>query len=135
MANEDGADAAAILAQHSIGKPDLQKKFLVHLKSAVVDGEALPVHAACLEDRILSNQGQPQKYGMLFGWNEKGELVTNVDDFRLANERRQKLGLPSIEEAKDLHRKEIEGMGGGPPSDYHEHKRKELAWAKRVGWR
>ena len=135
LVGEDGSDAAVIIAQHSISKPTLQRKFLEYLKSSVVEGEALPAQEACLEDRILFNEGKPQKYGMLFDWNEKGELFTNVDDLVLANERRKKLGLKSIEEATKLHRKEIEEEGGGPPADFHEHKRKELAWAKRVGWR
>jgi hypothetical protein len=135
LVGKDGSDAAVIIAQHSISKPVLQRIFLEYLKSALVAGEALPVQEACLEDRILFNAGKPQKYGMLFDWNEKGELYTNVDNVTLANKRRKRLGLKSIEEATKLHSQEIEKEGGGPPSDFHEHKRKEAAWAKRVGWR
>jgi hypothetical protein len=62
-------------------------------------------------------------------------VISNVDNTALANERRKKLGLKTIEEATQLHRKEIEKEGGGPPADYHDHKRKEVAWAKRTGWR
>ena len=135
LVGKDGADAAVIIAQYSISKPILQKKFLAYLKPAVKKGEALPIHEACLEDRILFNEGKPQKYGMLFDWTENGKLITNVDDITLANERRKKLGLRTVEEAAEIHRKEIEAEGGGPPPDYFEHKRKETEWAKRVGWR
>jgi len=135
LVGKDGSDAAFMIAQHSISKPNLQRRFLEYIKGAVAEGEASPVQAACLEDRILFNEGKAQKYGMLFDWNEKGELYTNVDDMTMANERRLKLGLKSIEEAVKLHRKEIEEEKGGPPADFHEHKRKELAWAQRVGWR
>jgi len=135
LVGNDGSDAAFMIAQHSISKPNLQRGFLEYLKGAVAEGEASPVQAACLEDRILFNEGKAQKYGMMFDWNEQGELYTNVDDTTMANERRLKLGLKSIEEAVKLHRKEIEEEKGGPPVDFHEHKRKELAWAKRVGWR
>ena len=72
---------------------------------------------------------------MLFAWNESGELVANVDNIELANEFRKEIGLKTVEEAKESHRKEIELEGGRPPSNYHEHKRQEHAWAKRVGWR
>lgn len=135
LVGKDGAAAAFTIAQHAISRPNLLKEFLEYLKVAVAECEASPVQEACLEDRILFNEGKPQKYGMLFDWNEKGELYTNVENLKLANERRLKLGLKSVEEATKLHRKEIEEEVGGPPADYHEHKRKESAWAKRVGWR
>ncbi|MDH3326047.1 MAG: hypothetical protein OEM38_04935 [Gammaproteobacteria bacterium] len=135
LVGTDGADAAIVIAQNSISKPALQKKFLEFVKIAVVENEALPIHEACLEDRILFNQGKPQKYGMLFDWSEKGEFLTNVDDIELANERRMTLDIISIEEATRLHLNKIDTEGGGPPLDFHEHKRKELEWAKKVGWR
>ena len=123
LVGEDGASAAALIAQHAISKPDLQRKFLEQLKLAVTQDEASPVQAACLEDRILFNEGKPQKYGMLFDWSESGELVTNVDDIALANARRRRLGLRTLEEATALHRKQVHEEGGGPPADYHAHKR------------
>jgi hypothetical protein len=92
------------------------------------------IQVACLEDRIQFNEGKSQKYGMLLDWDESGELIVNVVGLELANELRKEMGLKTVEEVKDLHRKEIE-KEGGPPQDFHEHKRKELAWAKRVGWR
>ena len=132
---KDGADAAFILAQHAISKPSLQKYFLEQLSKAVEGEEATPIQLACLEDRILFNQAKPLKYGMLFDWDEAGVFTTKVDDLTLANERRKKIGLGTIEDATINFRKEVEKESGGPPADYHEHKRLELEWAKRVGWR
>ena len=135
LVGTEGADAAFMLACHSISKPDFQRKFLQHIKEALKKGEATKPQAACLEDRILFNEGKPLKYGMLFDWDESGELSANVENLELANELRRGMGLKTVEEAKELHRKEIKMEGGRPPSDYHEHKRQEQAWAKRVGWR
>ena len=135
LVGEDGADAAVMIAQHSISKPNLQRKFLEHIKIAVEGNEVLPIHEACLEDRILYNEGKPQIYGMLFEWNENGEFVTDVEDIKLANQRRKRLGIRTIEEAKQLHLNEIMAEGGAPPSDCREHLRKKNEWAKRVGWR
>lgn len=135
LVGKEGANAACVLAQHSISKPELQRKFLQHIKVAVNKREATSCQAACLEDRILFNEGTPLKYGMLFDWDESGELIANVGNVELANELRREMGLQTVEEAKECHRKEIEMEGGGPPSDYHEYKRQEQAWAKRVGWR
>lgn len=135
MVGKQRASAAFTIAQHAISKPTLQKIFLQHLKSAVEAGEASAVHAACLEDRILFNKGMPQKCGMIFDCNDRGELYTHVEDLAAANQRRRQLGLESVEEATEMHRNEIEREGGGPPADIHDHKRKEAVWAKRVGWR
>lgn len=135
LVGKEGADSAFTIAQHAISTPDLQKQFLVELKKAVLSGEATQIQEACLEDRILFNQGKPCRYGMLFDWDDSGNLVANVDDESLVNERRKKLGLLPLTEALKKHRKEIEDEGGGPPSNIEEHKRKGQEWAKRVGWK
>jgi len=135
LVGEEGADAAIIIAQNSISKPDIQMQFLIELKKAVAKGEATPIHEACLEDRILFNQGKPCVYGMLFDWDDAGKLVANVEDKKLVNDRRSKLGLKPLSEALDKHREEIENGGGGPPSDIEKHKKMEQKWAERVGWR
>lgn len=131
---KEGAYSAFIIAQHAISCPNLQKLFFEKLSEAVKDDEASPRHAACLEDRILFNKGLPLKYGMLFDWDEDGVFTTNVDDVDLANQRRKKIGLDTIEEATKNFREEIEKEGAAPRPDYHEHKRLEKEWAKRVGW-
>lgn len=135
LVGTEGADAAFTLAQHSISKPELQRQFFQHINEAAKNGEATPCQAACLEDRIRFNEGKPQRYGMFFNWDESGVLIANVENLDLANKLRKEMGLKTVEEAKEIHRKEIEEEGGGRPLDFHEHKRNELAWAKRVGWR
>jgi hypothetical protein len=133
LVGKEGATSAFWIAQHSISKPGLQRKFLVELKKAVAKGEATPNQEACLEDRILFNEGKPCKYGMLFDWDDDGNLIANVDDEALANERRAKLGLSTLSEALKKHKEEIENEGGGPPKDIKKHKQLGLEWAKRVG--
>lgn len=135
LVGQEGANAAFMIAQHSISKPVLQRQFLAELKKAVANGEATPNQEACLEDRILFNEGKPCKYGMLFDWDDEGNLIANVDDEALVNERRAKLGLSTLSEALKKHREEIENEGGGPPKDINKHKQMGLEWAKRVGWR
>lgn len=134
LVGKEGANAAFTIAQHSISKPDLQKQFLVELKKAVSNRDATPIQEACLEDRILFNQGKPCLYGMVFDWDDDGNLFANVDDNEMVDERRKRLGLSPLSEALEKHRKEIEEEGGGPPSDIQDHKIKGQEWAKRVGW-
>lgn len=135
LVGREGADAAIMLAQNAISKPALQRRFLEFVRLAVEQGEATAIQMACLQDRILFNEGKPQQFGMLFDWDESGNLFTNVDDVEDANKRRKALGLMTIEEATKKHKQEIEKEGGGPPSDYKKHKAMEAEWAKRVGWR
>ena len=134
VVGEEGADAAFVIAQNAISKPDIQRQFLVEIKKAVVKGEATPIQEACLEDRILFNQGKVCLYGMLFDWDTDGNLIANVDDEKLVNERRAKLGLLTLSEALKKHRAEIDNEGGGPPPDIKKHKEMEIEWARRVGW-
>ena len=134
LVGEDGATAAFVIAQNAISLPGTQLFFLERLKVGVAENEANPIHLACLQDRVLFNQGKPCLYGMLFDWDESGELIANVDDVEKVNQRRQELGIRPLAEALDRHKKEIINEGGGPPKNIPEHKRKAAAWAKRVGW-
>lgn len=131
----EGEKAAWLVAQHAISQPAWQKKFLRLLKDAVSKGEAPALHEAYLEDRILFNQRKPQLYGLIFDWDENGQMNTNVDDVATANERRKRLDLATIEEDIDRWRKDVEVEGASPPGDYFEYRRKAEDWAKRVGWR
>lgn len=135
LVGKDGADAAFLIAQHAISSPQLQRSFLKSLSEAVNKGEATKLQEACLQDRILYNEGKPQRFGMLFDWNENGQLSTELDSIELANERRKKLGLKTVQEATEIHRKEVVDEGGGPPKDIKKHSQLASEWAIIVGWR
>lgn len=135
LVGEDGAQAAWMIAQHAISLPELQKKLLQHLQVAVAAGEAKPLQGIYLQDRILFNEGKPQLYGMIFDWDDNGQLSTRVDDVAKANQRRRELGLVAIEEATVQHRRELVAEGGKPPGDLQAHKRRACEWARKVGWR
>lgn len=135
LVEKSGATAAFMLARNAISIPELQKLFLRCLEEAVLLDEVPAVQAACLQDCILFYQGHPQQCGMFFDWNESKELIVNVKDISQANARRKSLGLNTLEEDLRLHKHKIQHEGGGAPQNIQEHKRQELAWAKRVGWR
>ena len=48
----DAADAAWLVVQHAIGKPDVQRRALVALRAAASRGEVPAWQPAMLEDRI-----------------------------------------------------------------------------------
>jgi len=136
LVGEDGASAAFLIAQHAISNPALQRLFLQSLSQAAAKGEATKLQCACLQDRILYNEGKPQQYGLLFDWNNDGEMIANVDDINAVNERRKAIGLKTtVQEALEAHRKEVEEEGGGAPKDIGKHREMAEQWAIRVGWK
>ncbi len=134
LVGKDGSSAAFRIAKSSIDKPELMKRFLVAIKDAVSKGEASEVQEAILEDCILNHQRKPQFCGIFFDWDEFGDITVNVDDFALANKKRKKLGLATIEEDMAKHKSEVAKESGTKPQDIKDRKRQENDWAKRVGW-
>jgi len=63
LAGPDGAEAAWLIAQHSIGEPSFVRHVL-QLVRAEAEQKRVPAwHAAYLEDRIALFEGRPQRYG------------------------------------------------------------------------
>jgi hypothetical protein len=63
IAGLDGAEAAWIIAQHSIGEPDFMKQALSLTCASSQLGKIPAWHAAYLEDRIAVEEGRPQRFG------------------------------------------------------------------------
>jgi hypothetical protein len=63
LAGENGAKAAWLIAQHSIGEPDFMKQALQLTRAASEQGKLPAWHAAYLEDRIAMYEGRPQRFG------------------------------------------------------------------------
>jgi hypothetical protein len=63
IAGKDGAEAAWLIAQHSVGDPGFMKEAL-GLARACAERQRCPAwHAAYLEDRIALHEGRPQRFG------------------------------------------------------------------------
>jgi len=63
LAGSDGAEAAWLVAQHSIGEPGFCRQVLQLIRVAVEHKTVPAWHAAYLEDRIALFEGRPQRYG------------------------------------------------------------------------
>ena len=63
LAGTDGADAAWLIAQHSIGEPAFMRHVLQLLRAMIEQKRVPACHAAYLEDRIALFEGRPQRYG------------------------------------------------------------------------
>jgi len=130
-----GSEAAWLIIQHSIGQPAFMKKCAKLLADAVAENKANPISLAYLTDRIAVFEGKPQLYGTQFDWNEKGEMSPQAfDDLDKVNERRQDMGLNSLEAQTQIMRAQAKVENQTPPVDFDKRKKAERAWKRSVGW-
>ena len=130
------AFAAWRIAQHAIATPDLQRRFLSLVQEAATRGEATPVQAAMLEDRVRHLEGRPSLYGTLLDWDEEGRLSPGALEAPAEVDlRRAALGLPPLAAAVEKANAGPREPGDAPPRDLAARRREFEAWARRVGWR
>ena len=135
-AGDDGRDAAWLVAVHAISRPDLQRRWLPLLQDAAARGEVPRRQPAALGDRIRFHEGRPQRFGMVFDWDERGELTAGaIEDPERVDERRRRIGLEPLREALAAARRETSAAGEAPPRDLAERQRRQRQWERRVGWR
>lgn len=135
LVRPDGAEAAWLILQHAIGRPALQRAALPLLETAAAAGEADPLHAVYLADRIAFFEDRPQRFGTQFDWDRDGRLSPwTLDDPEGVDERRARLGLEPLGEQTRRIRERAEAEGERPPVDWEAYRSQRLVWARRVGW-
>lgn len=132
LVGEEGAWAAWLIVQHSIGNPPFMRRCLSLLKQAASYGEAIAWQVAMLEDRIRMYEGRPQIYGTQFQPDKSGQLNPyQIESPESVNDRRLAVGLNTIEERtagdKGAARENIP-----TPADFEKQYEK---WLYSVGWR
>jgi hypothetical protein len=134
LVGEDGAFAAWFIAQHAISDPPFQRQVLELLREAHARGEVPAAQPAFLEDRICYFEGRPQVFGTQFEPDENGLLRPyQIADPEHVNERRQAIGLKTIEERTQEMRAEQQPE---PNTEARiEYERKYQEWLRNVGWR
>jgi hypothetical protein len=132
----EGANAAWLIVQHSIAHPALQRRAHELLQAAVRRGDAAPLQAAMLEDRIRVLEGRPQLYGTQFDWDSTGQLSPlPIEDPTEVEARRRTLGLEPLEQQVNDVRAAAAREGERPPADWATRLREIEAWYREVGWR
>ena len=136
MAGSDGAAAAWRVAHHAIATPGLQRRFLALVREAAARGEASPLQAAMLEDRVRHLEGRPSLYGTLLDWDDTGRLSPGpVEAPEQLDARRAALGLPPMADALQSANTASREPGDVPPPDPAARRREFEDWARGVGWR
>lgn len=132
---EAASDAAWLIIQHSISRPNFMRKCAQMLEKAVAEDEADPKQLAYLTDRIAVFEGRPQLYGTQFDWDENGEMSPSpFDDIKRVEERRIAVGLNSLAEQIEIIRTRTKAEHEFPPADLAARKKEIDIWKRRVGW-
>lgn len=132
---KEANEAAWLVMQHAISKPEFMKKCLKLLADAVSENKAASINLAYLTDRIAVFEDKPQLYGTQFDWDENGLLSPNTfDDLTKVNQRRKQIGLNTLEEQTENIRTRARNENQFPPEDLEIRKLEIFEWKKRVGW-
>lgn len=98
LAGLAGADAAFLIVDHA--PLAFQKRYLPLLQAAVDAGDAVPMWAAMLDDRVRVNEGRPQRYGTQLhkeaGW--KDWRLYEIEDEVRVDDRRAAVGFEPLAE-------------------------------------
>jgi len=135
LVGEEGAEAAWLVAQHAISRPDFQYYCLRWLRRTVASQDAPPWQEAYLADRIRINEQRPQIYGTQLDWDSEGELSPlPIEAPAEVDKRRAEVGLVPLAEAVELARHHASDQGHQPPVDRENSRRQQQTWARKVGW-
>ncbi len=129
------SEAAWLVVQHAISKPDFMRPCRDTLLKEVDAGEGDPIQLAYLTDRIAVFEGKPQLYGTQFDWDEGGLMSPQpFDDAVAVDHRRAELGLKSLAEQTRVMRERAVAEGEKAPVEAETRKKAYDAWRIRVGW-
>ncbi len=99
LVGDDGCRAAGFIVQHAILDLALQRRCVPLLEAAVAVDEAFPFMVALLTDRVLMEQGLPQRYGTQHIGGPEGVLVPwPIEEPETVDRRRAMVGLEPLGE-------------------------------------
>lgn len=94
---ENGMRAVFLVIQHA--SKDLREKYFPLIKASAEKGEMSLRAVAMMEDRMLMENGKPQKYGTQLISRNNGPLQLHpIEDEANVNKRRADMGMESIED-------------------------------------
>ena len=130
LAGHDGAEAAWLVAQHSIAEPEFMRSCRALLEREAASGRVPLWQYAYMDDRIRVSEGKPQRFGTQFELTPEGPVLCEVEDPELLDQRREEAGLGPITERL----KTMQTQPRPTPSEFAARKEAEMMWRLRVGW-
>jgi hypothetical protein len=130
LAGHEGAEAAWLVAQHSIAEPEFMKICRALLEKEVACGTVPLWQYAYMDDRIRVFEGKLQRFGTQIELTPEGPTLCGAEDPESLNERRQEAGLEPI--AERLQR--MQNQPRPTRSEFAARKEAERKWRLNVGW-
>jgi hypothetical protein len=130
LAGPDGAEAAWLVAQHSIGEPNFMRRCRTLLDEASSHGRVPRWQFAYIDDRIRVFEGKPQCFGTQIKLLPEGPEVHELENSLQVDAWRWEIGLSAIAVA-------LAKVQGDPLPSMEEHAAKQAAgllWRRKVGW-
>ncbi len=130
LVGPEGADAAWLVLQHSIGDPEFMRYCRTLIEAASNAGRIPRWQFAYLDDRIRVFEGKTQRFGTQFDLKPDGPEITSLEDPIQVDRWRQEVGLATISEVMSRAR-------GLPLPSKAEYEAKQAAgerWRRKVGW-
>lgn len=135
---EEASQAAWLIVQHAISLPSFMIGALALMKEQEKERTIDPVNLAFLSDRIAMYTNRPQSYGTQFVDDEQGRLVSyQLDDStEQVNQRREKLGLNTVEErlVELIAQMKVEQEKQPTANERQFEQEKYDTWRRKVGW-
>lgn len=130
LVGADGAEAAWLVAQHSISEPDFMRRCreLLELESAA--GRVPRWQYAYLDDRIRVSEGQRQRFGTQFESTPDGPVVCEIEHPELLEQRRAEAGLSPMSERL----RALEHAPRPTEDEFTARRAAERRWRRKVGW-
>ena len=130
IAGHDGAEAAWLIAQHSISDPDFMRECRELLEKESATGRVPLWQFAYLDDRIRVSEGKPQRFGTQFELTPDGPTLCEVDNPEALEQRRQEMGLgPIVERLRSMQNAPRPTLG-----EFEANQAAERTWRRKVGW-
>ena len=92
LVGAEANQALFLLIQHA-GDPEVRKVYLPLLKKSVDEGESNAADWATMLDRVLVDQGLPQKYGTQYRIQDGKKVYFPIEEEENLNKRRRSVGL------------------------------------------
>ncbi len=130
LAGHDGAEAAWLIAQHSISEPEFMRRCRNLLEKEATSDSVPFWQYAYLDDRIRVSEGKPQRFGTQFELTPDGPVLCEIEDPQFLDQRRQEAGLELIAERL----KSMQNEPRPTPTEFQSRKESEMKWRLKVGW-
>ncbi|WP_407179297.1 DUF6624 domain-containing protein [Bradyrhizobium sp. STM 3562] len=130
LVGPEGAEAAWLIAQHSIGEPDFMRCCRALLDEASSLGRVPRWQLAYIDDRIRVFEGKPQRFGTQIDLRPEGPQAHELEDASQVDAWRKEAGLLAI--AVVLARAQADPLP--TPLEHEVRRAAELLWRQKVGW-